>query len=162
MLCMTNTRIANRAGRHLVLIDIENIAATPSPSEAEVVCVLRALADAIPGFSTAQRVWVSSHRAALAVGCAAPGDRRLWRSGRDGADLALLEVMDSEHLAERFERVTVCSGDGIFADGVARLAGQGVSVAVIALRGHLATRLRLAAHRVDYMAETAVTLGSAS
>lgn len=159
---MTSTRVANRRGRHLVLIDIENIAGTPSPTEADVRVAMESLAEVVAGFDTAHRVWACSHRAALAVGCATPGDRRLWRSGRDGADLALLEVMDTECVAERYEQVTLCSGDGIFAEGVARLAGKGVSVSVVALQGRLAARLRLAAQRSQYLSEAVVTFGTAS
>jgi hypothetical protein len=79
---------------------------------------------------------------------ALPTARHLWRSGRDGADLALLDVLENERVDERFERVTICSGDGIFTDAAARLAGVGVDVTAVSLPGHLATRLELAARHV--------------
>lgn len=148
---MTNTRIANRPGRHLVVVDIENLAATPSPMRHDVQAVIHALRQAIPGFAAAHVVVACSHRAALQVGLAAGGCRRLWRSGPNGADLALLEVLDNELVDERFEHVTVCSGDGIFADAVARLAGSGIDVGVVAIQGHLSARLRIAARRVAYL-----------
>lgn len=148
---MTNTRIANRPGRHIVVVDIENLAATPSPSCDDVVAAIHALGEAIPGFASAHVVVACSHRAALQVGVAVGRCRRLWRSGPDGADLALLEVLDTERIEERFERVTVCSGDGIFADAVARLAGCGIDVGVVAIEGRLSARLRLAARRVSYL-----------
>jgi hypothetical protein len=147
---MTNTRIAHRRGRHMVVIDIENMAATPSPTHDDVIAVTDALREAIPGLAAAHIVVACSHRAALEVGTCLPG-RHLWRSGPDGADLALLEVLETEMIAERFEHVTVCSGDGIFADTMARLASCGVDAGVVAMREHLSARLRLAVHRVTYL-----------
>jgi hypothetical protein len=136
----------------MVLIDIENMAATPSPTRDTVAAVTHALREVIPGFDAAQVVVASSHYAALNVALGAPkGAGRRWRSGPHGADLALLEVLDTERVDERFAHITVCSGDGIFADAVARLAASGVDVSVVALQGHLAKRLRLAAHRVTYL-----------
>ena len=162
MLCMTNTVINRRPGRHLVLVDIENIIGSPTPTAEEVETAIQMLDAAVPGFDSAQRVWACSHRAARTVGFAVPADRQLWRSGVDGADLALLEVIDTENIEERYEQVTVCSGDGIFAESVARLVSQGVSVNVAAVRGHVSGRLRLAAQRVTYVEETASALGTAS
>jgi uncharacterized LabA/DUF88 family protein len=71
-------------------------------------------------------------------------------------------VLDGERIDMRFGQVTVCSGDGIFADSVARLAGSGVTVRVVTLRGHLAARLRMAAHHFAFLPETADVLGTAS
>jgi hypothetical protein len=145
---MTNTRAAYKEGRRLVLIDIENLAATPSPTTREVQMVIGALRDAIPGFDQAQRIVACSHHAAATVAFAFPSARQLWRSGQDGADLALLDVLGGEHVEERFSQVTICSGDGIFAASTARLAVSGVDVSVVSLQGHLSTRLELAARTV--------------
>jgi len=158
---MTNTQ-TRRCGRHLVLVDIENIAGTPAPSPDAVRVAIADLEESVPGFRSAQKVWACSHRAAQTVAFAAFPDRQLWRSGPDGADRALLEVLDGERIAERYERVTVCSGDGIFADSIARLVGHGVTVEVTARRGHVSGRLRLAAHHVNYLDESGSALGTAS
>lgn len=135
----------------MVLIDIENLLGTPMPTTLEVDLVLAALADLIPGFNEAQRVVACSHRAARTVSFACPTERRLWRSGPDGADLALLDVLETEHVEERFDSVTICSGDGIFASVTARIAEHGVDTTVVALKGHLAARLKLAARNVAYL-----------
>lgn len=158
---MTNTQV-RRNGRHLVLVDIENIAGTPTPSPDAVRVSIQKLEEIVPGFKSAQKVWAFSHRAARTVAFAAFPDRQLWRSGPDGADRALLEVLDTERIEERYERVTVCSGDGIFADSIARLAGHGVMVGVAARRGHVSTRLRMATQHVTYLRETNSALGTAS
>jgi len=145
---MTNTRVIRKEGRHLILVDIENLAATPSPTTREVVMVMSAVREVVPGFDEAQREVACSHHAAPTVAYACPDARHLWRSGPDGADLALLDVLENERADERFVRVTICSGDGIFASKAARLGSVGVDVTVVSLEGHLAARLRLAAHSV--------------
>jgi hypothetical protein len=129
-----------RRGRHLVLIDIENIVGTANPSLPEVCAAIQGLRQALVGFDSAQKVWACSH----------------------GADLALLGVLDTEHIEDRYERVTVCSGDGIFAESVARLAGHGIAVGVAGIAGRISARLRLAAHEVTDLHGAHLALGTAS
>ena len=135
-------------GRKLVLVDIENLAGTPAPSEADVCAAMSQLGYLLSNFDAAQVIVACSHRAAkdVAFGCA--NARHLWKSGPDGADLALLEVLSDERVETRFTEIVVCSGDGIFAEAVASLGRMGISVTVVALHGHLSSRLRLAASTV--------------
>lgn len=58
------------------------------------------------------------------------GARRVCKWGKDGADLALISVLDNENIEGRFDEVVLLSGDGIFADSVSRLEGLGVRVVV--------------------------------
>lgn len=146
----------------MVLIDIENLAATPSPTAAQVQAVRAALGDAVPGFDQMPRIVACSHHAAGVVAFEFPGARHLWRSGQDGADLALMDVLQNEHVDERFRHVTICSGDGIFAEAAAWLACRGVDVTVIALVGHLAARLQLAARHVCYLVPTVADISTGS
>jgi hypothetical protein len=148
---MTHTRIPSKNDRHLVLIDIENLAATPSPTIQEAELVTNALRDVVSGFDDAQCIVACSHHAAQTVAFSFPSARHLWRSGRDGADLALLDVLENERVEERFGRVTICSGDGIFAASAAFLAGAHVDVTIVSLEGHLAARLELAAREVAFL-----------
>lgn len=162
MVHMTNTRSHN-AGRHLILIDIENLAGTASPTRGEVEAVVAGLRAVVPGFDDDQKIVACSHHAAPIVAFSFLRARHLWRSGVNGADRALLDVLHDERVDERFERVTICSGDGIFATCAAWLAGAGVQVAAVALPDHLAARLQLAVRHVSLLPvflETAV--GSAS
>jgi hypothetical protein len=135
-------------GRQLILIDIENLTGTPSPTCGEVETAREGLRQVVSGFDDAQHIVSCSHHAAATVAFAFPRARHLWRSGPDGADLALLDVLENERVDGRFERVTICSGDGIFAASAAWLARACVDVTVVSLPGHLATRLRLAARSV--------------
>jgi uncharacterized LabA/DUF88 family protein len=73
------------------------------------------------------------------------------RSGADGADLALIEVLTGEHVHERFDEVVLVSGDGIFVEAVEKLEGTGVHVTVVADRESCSKRLRLAATRVVWL-----------
>lgn len=146
-----------------MMIDIENLAATPSPTTWEVQAVKAALGSLVPGFNDAQRIVACSHHAAPVVAFEFRGARHLWRSGRDGADLALMGVLENEHVDERYGSVVICSGDGIFAEAAAWLAGRGVDVTVISLQGHLAARLQLAARHVQYLiaCDASASTGSA-
>ena len=47
--------------------------------------------------------------------------RHRFRDGKNGADLALLEVLDDDHVLDRFETVVIASGDGIFVKPARRL-----------------------------------------
>ncbi len=148
---MTNTRVPNKEVRHLVLIDIENLAATPSPSQEEVLAVKAALEALLPDFDMAFWVIACSHHAAPTVAFEFPSARHLWQSGSDGADLALLDVLERESVEQRFDRVSICSGDGIFAYEAGRLATSGVEVTAIAQKHCLSARLQLAVRNVHHL-----------
>jgi len=135
-------------GRQLVLIDIENIVGSSTPSETSVAFALTELEYLLSDFHSSQVVIGCSHRTAKVVAFMCPTFRHLWQSGPNGADFALLRVLTDEMVAERFKKVVICSGDGIFADVAARLGSVGVCVSVVSLEGHLSNRLRLAAKRV--------------
>lgn len=130
------------------MIDIENLAGTPSPTADDVEAAKAALRAVVPDFDHSQRIVACSHHAAPTVSFAFPTARHLWRSGRDGADLALLDALENELVHERYDQVIICSGDGIFAEIAASLAGADVDVTAIALEGHLSARLELAARYV--------------
>lgn len=159
---MTNTQRAHRKGRHLILVDIENLVASPNPTVGEVETAVTALHGALPDFDAAQSIVACSHHAAPTVAFAFPRARHLWRSGPDGADLALLDVLDREQVDERFEFVTICSGDGIFAASASSLAAVGVDVTVVSLKAHLSARLELAARHVLVLAPMASLASSGS
>lgn len=86
-----------------------------------------------------------SHHNLLAAGYGWPDARHVVRSGEDGADLALQEVMANESLETRFGNCIVVTGDGGFAEPVAALNRVGLPVGVIAPLGRLSAALKLAA-----------------
>ena len=81
----------------------------------------------------------------------APNAHYRVRSGPDGADLALLDVLRYENVAQRFTHVVIGSGDHLFAEEAAHLAAQGVWVTVISRHRSLSLRLALAAREVIFL-----------
>jgi hypothetical protein len=135
-------------GRHLVFLDIENTVGGPRPTAAEVSHAHFELLKVVPDIDAVQVIVACSHLAAAAVAFEFPGALRLWRSGPDGADLALINQMGDLRVMRRFERVTLCSGDGIFAESLAALAAAGIKTTVVSAADRLSRRLRLAAQQV--------------
>ena len=93
----------------------------------------------------------SSHLTLLNAALGWPHARYRVRSGPDGADLALLDVLRHENVAQRFTHVAIGSGDHLFAEEAARLAAQGVWVTVVSRRRSLSPRLALAAREVIFL-----------
>ena len=93
----------------------------------------------------------SSHLGFLNVALGWPHARYRVRSGPDGADLELLDVLEHEDVAARFSHVVIGSGDWRFSRAAASLAGRGVRVTVVSRRGSLAAVLARAAQDVVYL-----------
>jgi hypothetical protein len=149
---------ARRAGarhlfpaRRLHLVDIENLVGDPLPSLGQVRRA-RGLYEARLAFGAMDQVEVaSSHLALVNAALGWPYAHYRTRSGPDGADLALLDVLRHEDVAGRFTHVVIGSGDHLFAEEVARLAGQGVWVTVVSRQHSLSRRLELAAREVIFL-----------
>lgn len=134
--------------RRLHLVDIENLIGCARPTTAEAAACRGAYQDCA-GVRPGDLVVVAcNHGAAGTVGLSWRGARLLLRSGPDGADLALLDVITNEAIEERFEAIVVASGDGLFAEAVARLGGLGLDVTVVSNHRALSRQLRLAARQV--------------
>jgi hypothetical protein len=137
--------------RGLHLIDIENLVGRGLPSLAEIRGVQDGYAERLT-FGALDQVVVASSRLTLVnAGVGWPKARYRARSGRNGADSELLDVLWNERVAERFARVVIGSGDGAFADAAGSLTRAGVQVTVVSLRDHLSGRLRHAASDVIYL-----------
>ncbi|WP_133054456.1 NYN domain-containing protein [Mycolicibacter algericus] len=95
-----------------------------------------------------------SHHNLLAAGYGWPDAGLRVRSGADGADLVLQEVMTTENLEGRFGAAILVTGDGGFAHSVAALTGRGLPLGVIAPKGRLSAALRLAASAAREIAFT--------
>ena len=141
--------------RQFRVVDPENLLGSPRYFH-EHVAQLRTHFDAlVPPDPLAQTTIGASHpHALLAAGLGWPATRRVWYPGRDGADRALIEVLQ-EAIDGRFGQVVIGSGDGAFAPAAARLAARGCRIIVISRRGSLSAKLRLAAHEVRYLPASA-------
>lgn len=149
----------NTKPRTLLLADVENLVGSALPLAEEVVetrqQVLNITSAIASDSGPLMSVIACSHVAAGTVRFAWPEGLHRWKSGRDGADLALLgEASAIEWSDGGFETVVIGSGDGIFSDLAAWLLAQGVEVIVIARRDAMSRELRLAVGgRVRYLAE---------
>lgn len=138
--------------RRLVLIDIENVVGGLVCDEKCAACARLTIHCAVGAHPMDQVVVATCHKGYEHVAWSWPKARRLVRSGKDGADLALLDVL-REDVASRFAHVVLVSGDGIFADAVRDLGSRGTRVSVVSRRTHLSNRLRLAASDVVLLDE---------
>ena len=137
--------------RRLHLVDVENLAGSSLPSLSQV---RQARADYTASLALGDMDQVevaSSHLTLLNAALGWPYAHYRIRSGPDGADLALLDVLRHENIAGRFTDVAIGSGDHLFAEKAAYLAAQGVWVTVVSRRRGLSPQLALAAHRVIYL-----------
>ena len=142
------TRRSLPAQRRLHLIDVENLAGTPTPSRDRILRCRQRYLELIRPQAGDHCVIACSHHAGPVVSLAWSDARHIWRSGQDGADLALIDVLTGESVADRFAAVILASGDWLFAAPVAQLGTHGIPVTVVANRGSLSRQLALAAGRV--------------
>lgn len=138
-------------GRRLVVVDIENVAGGALVTKA-MADWARAVVEATLQVAEGEQVVIgTSHVGMFNASDAWPSARVKVRSGEDGADLELLNVLETEHVEERFDEVLIVSGDGVFADVAAHLARYGVRVTVAAWSTSMSARLRLAADSIVYL-----------
>jgi hypothetical protein len=146
-------KLVKRPQRRMMCVDIENVVGGAPRHSSQVEWAQGALVGAIDALPNEHVVIGVSHAGLLAVGTTWRGPRRILppRSGPNGADFAILQVLAEENVADRYSELVLASGDGIFSETVAALAAVGLPVTVIAHRGRLSHRLRLAAATVIYL-----------
>jgi hypothetical protein len=146
-------RRASFTRRTVHLVDLENVVGGSHLTESAVrqACAAYIRCGIVaPGDHV---IVATSHHNLLAAGFGWPNARHLVRSGPNGADLALQEVMAHERLEHRFGACILLTGDGGFAHPVAALIGRGLPVKVIAPIGRMSAALKLAAtasHELDF------------
>jgi len=139
-------RSAGRADRRLHAIDIENLLGGAPMTPVR----LREWADAYMGlgvFRCGDHVAIGVDvTGAAEVMLALRSPRVVLGRGRDGADRALLGVLRDEIDPTRgYAELVLASGDGIFAEDVARLRTRGLPVTVVSRPQSLSSQLRMAA-----------------
>lgn len=140
---------ARITGRALHLIDLENLLGDPDACCDEVARVLDAYLDAA-AVGTADLVVVALNHRLYRKACLSLD--RGWEiklaSGPDAADHVLIAEAPAAWVAERFDRLVVGSGDGIF-DGLVRdVRRRGLPVWVVSQGRCLSRPLASAASRV--------------
>jgi hypothetical protein len=135
-------------GRRLHLIDIENLTGQPRPNRSTVAVWSEIYRQSGLVRAGDLCVLACNHGAAIEAGLGWPNARLLVRSGPDGADNALLDVLTDESVRDRFDEVVIGSGDGIFTEQAAGLAADGLPTTIAHGVGKLSRRLELAASQV--------------
>jgi hypothetical protein len=147
------------AGRVLHLVDVENLVGSAAFTRDQAALTRAAYEAIAPTGTVDQVVLASSHHAATPAWFAwPPAARRLARSGENGADLALLSVLENERVEQRFDHVVIGSGDGIFAFPAARLQAIGRQVTIVSRPEALSRQLRLAVRDIRFIANEAIDL----
>ena len=137
--------------RRLHLVDIENLAGEPLPSLSQVCEAQGRYADCLTFGAMDQVEVASSHLTLLNAALGWPHAHYRVRSGPDGADLALLDVLRHENVARRFTHVAIGSGDHLFTEAAAHLAAQDVWVTVVSRRRSLSPQLAEVAREVIFL-----------
>lgn len=137
--------------RTLHLVDIENLAGAAIPSVLQVIEVQDRYARLMTPGADDHVVMASNHLALVNAALGWPHARYRVRSGPDGADLELLDVIWHENVATRFTHVVIGSGDGVFGVAAESLSAGGVFVTVVSRWGSLAPCLAQAARDVIYL-----------
>lgn len=148
------------AGRAIHLIDVENLCGASLPTCDQIREARRLYELVIPIGPTDHVVVASAHASLLAVGAGWPGARYLVRSGKDGADICLANVMLDEALAERYELIYVASGDGGLAPFVAELGRRGAHTVAVSRIQAISPHMRLAAVETVYLPRNVVVLSA--
>lgn len=139
----TRSRPAPQArGRTLHVLDVENLVGGTTAGTASVEACLSAYRSTIAVAPVDHAVLGSGTTFACACAEAWPGARLHLGRGLDGADHALLQAIDPDFTARRYDRVVVGSGDHIFCGLVTGLRSRGLAVLVVARPGSLSRDLR--------------------
>jgi hypothetical protein len=137
--------------RALHVVDIENLAGAAIPTLAMVAEVQVRYLNLLRLGVEDQVVLAASHRGLLNAGLGWPHARYRVRSGQDGADLELIDVLEHENVAARFDHVVIGSGDGGFSPVAAGLAALGLRITVVSRRKSLSAGLARVAGDVIYL-----------
>lgn len=157
MEAMVNALVALREHRAVHAIDIENLCGSGRISCEQVRAAQIAYRDRVDIGPNDLVVIACAHVNVEAVEYGWFGSKRiLMRSGPDGADLALIEVMECERIPERFSRLYLGSGDGGFAPSMASLASRDVYVVAVARMRSQSRLLRMAASESRYIGTRSV------
>lgn len=149
-------------GRRIVVMDIENVVGGSVERSVIAQLAWSTVAEAI-GLESGEQVVIGvGPSSLLSAGTGCPRARCVMGRGINGADLALIEVLREERIADRFTEVVIVSGDGAFAEVAAWLGSSGVSVTVVARAGTLSSRLRLAANQIILLSGQGPTYGLAA
>lgn len=127
--------------RTLHLVDLDNLVAGPSNAASVPAAMSRYLEAS--SFTPGDHLVVAAEvtLAATALFEMPAGTRFLVGWGPDGADRRLLDADDPHHIAARYDRLVIGSGDHCFTEIAAAVRDLGRAVTVIGLQGAISLAL---------------------
>jgi uncharacterized LabA/DUF88 family protein len=137
--------------RTLHCIDAENLVGAPQVSAQQLQAIYEKYRNQVEIGPFDQTIVASSHFNALVVASAWPEGRHVWRSGKDGADLALIDSIKDQIEQAQFSKVIIASGDGIFGKLIYWLQNRGIEVIVIGRHGSISRTLTMQADCVNVL-----------
>jgi uncharacterized LabA/DUF88 family protein len=140
-----------KARRSIHLIDIENLCISGDLTVDRVAGVREAYFAQVNPSSDDLFVIAASHHNMEAAAFGWPGGFHGFRSGKDGADIVLAQLMVEDDLSERFETVFLASGDGGLAPFAAALMAKGCQVQAVSRVESASWAMRLASDSMYYL-----------
>lgn len=150
---------SSATARRLILVDIENFNGLPVQSSKQAEWCKAMLTNWLDIKEGEIVVVAVDGSGILAVNAAWTRVRLCMGKGEDGADLVLIEEIERMNPG-RFTEIALVSGDGIFAESVARAAALGLPTKVYTHRSQLSKRLQLAATEVHLSQDFFVNNGA--
>lgn len=145
---------ALKAKRSIHLIDIENLCVSSDLTVEMVAEVRAAYFVQVNPSKDDLFVIAASHHNMEAAAFGWPGGFHGFRSGKDGADIVLAQMMLEDDLANRFDTVFLASGDGGLAPFAASLISKGCRVQAVSRIESVSWAMRFATGSVHYLAMT--------
>lgn len=140
-----------KAKRSMHLVDIENLCVTGDLTVDLVADIRAAYLAQLQPSADDLFVIAASHHNIEAAAFGLPGGFHGFRSGKDGADIILAQMMLEDDLADRFETVFLASGDGGLAPFASSLRAKGCHVQVVSRVESVSWAMRYAADSVTYL-----------
>ena len=120
-----------KAKRSIHLVDIENLCVTGDLTVDLVADIRAAYLAQLQPSADDLFVVAASHHNIEAAAFGWPGGFHGFRSGKDGADIILAQMMLEDDLADRFETVFLASGDGGLAPFSSSLRAKGCQIQIV-------------------------------
>ena len=147
-------RRTDSAPRKIVIVDLENMmfGNHVDPSQDRSVEILELAQARRP---TDMVIVGCNPRLAFSAKNLFPSSQIVTGHGKDGADIALIETLDLNHAAERFDELCIVSGDHAFAPIAHAARQRGLRIRVVAPRFGMSTALRVYADTAVHLPEDA-------
>ena len=144
------------ANRKIVIIDLENMmfgdhASSSRPDRSQEILDL-----AEARRPTDMVIVGCNPRLAFSAKSLFPNSQIVTGHGKDGADRALIDTLDLNHAADRFDELCIVSGDHAFAPIAHAARQQGLRIRIVAPRFGMSTALRVYADTAVHLPEDPV------